>query len=50
MNQIGIVAHHVLDENFSMRLSVPIAGVAHPTPTIMASAIRVGEHLLERTA
>ena len=93
MNHIGIAAHHVLDKNFYMHLSIPIAGVAHqagtcrfgadpatsvldvnckaheldnlyvvdssfmpsigavnPGLTIMANAIRVGEHLLERTA
>jgi choline dehydrogenase-like flavoprotein len=92
MNHIGIAAHHVLDKNFYMHLSIPIAGVAHqagtcrfgtdpassvldadckahevdnlyvvdssfmpsigavnPGLTIMANAIRVGEHLLERT-
>jgi choline dehydrogenase-like flavoprotein len=89
MNHIGIAAHHVLDKNFYMHLSIPIAGVAHqagtcrfgadpatavldlnckaheldnlyvvdasflpsigavnPALTIMANAIRVGEHLL----
>jgi choline dehydrogenase-like flavoprotein len=93
MNHIGIAAHHLLDKNFYMHLSIPIAGVAHqagtcrfgtdpatsvldvnckaheldnlyvvdasfmpsigavnPALTIMANAIRVGEHLLERTA
>jgi choline dehydrogenase-like flavoprotein len=93
MNHIGIAAHHVLDKNFYMHLSIPIAGVAHqagtcrfgadpatsvldvnckaheldnlyvvdasfmpsigavnPGLTIMANAIRVGEHLLQRTA
>ena len=93
MNHIGIAAHHVLDKNFYMHLSIPIAGVAHqagtcrfgtdpatsvldlnckaheldnlyvvdasfmpsigavnPGLTIMANAIRVGEHLLERMA
>jgi choline dehydrogenase-like flavoprotein len=93
MNHIGIAAHHVLDKNFYMHMSIPIAGVAHqagtcrfgtdpassvldlnckaheldnlyvvdasfmpsigavnPGLTIMANAIRVGEHLAERTA
>jgi choline dehydrogenase-like flavoprotein len=91
MNHIGIAAHHVLDKNFYMHLSIPIAGVAHqagtckfgidpvasvldvhckahdldnlyvvdasfmpsigavnPALTVMANAIRVGEHLLQR--
>ena len=93
MNHIGIAAHHVLDKNFYMHLSIPVAGVAHqagtcrfgadpatsvldvtckaheldnlyvvdasffpsigavnPALTVMANAIRVGEHLLERMA
>jgi hypothetical protein len=50
MNHIRIAAHHVLYKNSSMHLSIPVAGVAHPAPTIMANAIRVGEHPLERTA
>jgi GMC oxidoreductase len=29
MNQIGIAAHHVLDKNFCMHMSIPIAGFAH---------------------
>jgi choline dehydrogenase-like flavoprotein len=91
MNHIGIAAHHVLDKNFYMHKSIPIAGVAHqagtckfgtdpatsvldvdckaheldnlyvvdasfmpsigavnPALTVMANAIRVGEHLLQR--
>jgi choline dehydrogenase-like flavoprotein len=91
MNHIGIAAHHVMDKNFYMHMSIPIAGVAHqagtckfgvdpaasvldvdckahdvdnlyvvdssfmpsigavnPALTVMANAIRVGEHLLER--
>jgi choline dehydrogenase-like flavoprotein len=91
MNHIGIAAHHVLDKNFYMHMSIPIAGVAHqagtckfgtdpatsvldvnckaheldnlyvvdssfmpsigavnPALTVMANAIRVGEHLLDR--
>jgi choline dehydrogenase-like flavoprotein len=91
MNHIGIAAHHLLDKNFYMHMSIPIAGVAHqagtcrfgtdpassvldvnckaheldnlyvvdasfmpsigavnPALTIMANAIRVGEHLLQR--
>ncbi len=93
MNHIGIAAHHVLEKNFYMHMSIPIAGVAHqagtcrfgsdpassvldlnckaheldnlyvvdasffpsigavnPALTVMANAIRVGEHLLQRTA
>jgi choline dehydrogenase-like flavoprotein len=93
MNHIGIAAHHVLDKNFYMHMSIPIAGVAHqagtcrfgadpassvldlnckaheldnlyvvdssfmpsigavnPGLTVMANAIRVGEHLVERMA
>lgn len=93
MNHIGIAAHHVLEKNFYMHMSIPIAGVAHqagtcrfgadpgtsvldldckaheldnlyvvdasfmpsigavnPALTIMANAIRVGEHLLQRLA
>jgi choline dehydrogenase-like flavoprotein len=91
MNHIGIAAHHVLDKNFYMHMSIPVAGVAHqagtcvfgndpqtsvldvnckaheldnlyvtdtsffpsigavnPALTVMANAIRVGNHLLER--
>jgi choline dehydrogenase-like flavoprotein len=91
MNHIGIAAHNVLEKNFYMHMSIPVAGVAHqagtcrfgtdpatsvldvnckaheldnlyvadssffpsigavnPGLTVMANAIRVGEHLLER--
>jgi choline dehydrogenase-like flavoprotein len=91
MNHIGIAAHHVLDKNFYMDMSISVAGVAHqagtcrfgtdprtsvldvnckaheldnlyvadtsffpsigavnPALTVMANAIRVGNHLLER--
>ncbi len=91
MNHIGIAAHHVLDKNFYMDMSIPVAGVAHqagtcvfgrdprtsvldvnckaheldnlyvadtsffpsigavnPALTVMANAVRVGNHLLER--
>jgi choline dehydrogenase-like flavoprotein len=91
MNHIGIAAHHVLEKNFYMHLSIPIAGVAHqagtckfgsdpassvldvdckaheldnlyvvdssfmpsigavnPGLTVMANALRVGDHLLQR--
>jgi choline dehydrogenase-like flavoprotein len=91
LNDVGLAAHHVLNKNFYMHMSIPIAGVAHqagtcrfgsdqatsvldvnckaheldnlyvvdasfvpsigavnPALTIMANAIRVGEHLLER--
>jgi choline dehydrogenase-like flavoprotein len=91
INHIGFAAHHLLDKNFYMHMSVPIAGVAHqagtckfgpdpassvldvdckaheldnlyvvdssfmpsigavnPALTVMANAIRVGEHLLQR--
>jgi len=91
MNHIGFAAHHVLDKNFYMNMSIPVAGVAHqagtcrfgtdpatsvldvnckaheldnlyvadtsffpsigavnPALTVMANAIRVGEHLLQR--
>jgi choline dehydrogenase-like flavoprotein len=93
MNHVGLSQHHVLDKNFYMDMSIPVAGVAHqvgtcrfgndpatsvldenckaqevdnlyvvdtsffpsigavnPALTAMANAIRVGEHLLERTA
>ena len=93
MNHVGIAAHHVLDKNFYLHMSIPVAGVAHqagtcrfgadpatsvldtdckaheldnlyvvntsffpsigavnPALTVMANAIRVGEHLLERMA
>jgi choline dehydrogenase-like flavoprotein len=93
MNHVGLSEHHVLDKNFYMDMSIPIAGVAHqvgtcrfgndpatsvldeyckahevdnlyvvdtsffpsigavnPALTAMANAIRVGEHLVERTA
>jgi choline dehydrogenase-like flavoprotein len=92
INHVGLAAHHLLDKNFYMNMSIPIAGVAHqagtcrfgadpatsvldvnckahevdnlyvadtsvmpsigavnPALTVMANAIRVGEHLLERT-
>jgi choline dehydrogenase-like flavoprotein len=92
MNHIGIAAHHVLDKNFYLHMSIPVAGVAHqagtcrfgpdpatsvldlnckaheldnlyvvdasfmpsigavnPALTIMANALRVGEHLVGRT-
>jgi choline dehydrogenase-like flavoprotein len=91
LDHVGLAAHHVLDKNFYMHMSIPIAGVAHqagtcrfgtdpttsvldvnckaheldnlyvvdtcffpsigavnPGLTVMANAIRVGEHLLER--
>jgi choline dehydrogenase-like flavoprotein len=91
MSHIGIAAHHVLDKNFYMHMSIPVAGVAHqagtcrfgtdpatsvldvhckaheldnlyvvdtsffpsigavnPALTVMANAIRVGEHLIAR--
>jgi choline dehydrogenase-like flavoprotein len=91
MNHIGIAAHHLLEKNFYMDMSIPVAGVAHqagtcrfgsdprtsvldvnckaheldnlyvadssffpsigavnPALTVMANAIRVGNHLLER--
>jgi choline dehydrogenase-like flavoprotein len=91
LNHIGLATHHVLDKNFYMHMSIPIAGVAHqagtcrfgsdpatsvldvnckahevdnlyvvdasffpsigavnPALTVMANAIRVGEHLLQR--
>ncbi len=93
MNHIGFAAHHLLDKNFYMHMSIPVAGVAHqagtcrfgadpatsvldvhcqaheldnlyvvdasffpsigavnPALTVMANAIRVGEHLVERMA
>ena len=93
LNHVGMAQHHVLDKNFYMNMSIPLAGVAHqvgtcrfgsnpadsvldqhckthevdnlyvvdtsffpsigavnPALTAMANAIRVGEHLLERTA
>jgi len=88
---VGMAQHHVLEKNFYMSMSIPIAGVAHqagtcrfgtdpaasvldinckaheldnlylvdssffvsigavnPTLTIIANALRVGEHLSER--
>jgi choline dehydrogenase-like flavoprotein len=93
LNHIGLAAHHLLDKNFYLHLSITIAGVAHqagtcrfgadpatsvldvhckaheldnlyvvdasffpsigavnPALTVMANAIRVGEHLVERMA
>ena len=93
LNDVGLAAHHLLDKNFYMHMSIPIAGVAHqagtcrfgtdpatsvldvnckaheldnlyvvdasffpsigavnPALTIMANAIRVGDHLLTRLA
>jgi choline dehydrogenase-like flavoprotein len=92
MNHVGMADHHVLDKNFYMNMSIPIAGVAHqagtcrfgsdpstsvldenckaheldnlyvvdtsffpsigavnPALTAMANAIRVGDHIIERT-
>jgi choline dehydrogenase-like flavoprotein len=91
LNHTGMGAHHVMDKNFYLHLSIPVAGVAHqagtcrfgadpatsvldvnckaheldnlyvvdtsffpsigavnPALTVMANAIRVGEHLLQR--
>jgi choline dehydrogenase-like flavoprotein len=91
LNHVGVAAHHLLEKNFYMHMSIPIAGVAHqagtckfgtdpassvldvsckaheldnlyvvdssfmpsigavnPALTVMANAMRVGEHLLER--
>jgi choline dehydrogenase-like flavoprotein len=91
LNHTGMAAHHVMDKNFYLHLSIPVAGVAHqagtcrfgadpatsvldvnckaheldnlyvvdtsffpsigavnPALTVMANAIRVGEHLLQR--
>jgi len=91
LNHVGLAAHHVLDKNFYMDMSIPVAGVAHqagtcrfgtdpatsvldvdckaheldnlyvvdtsffpsigavnPALTVMANAIRVGEHLQQR--
>ena len=93
LNHVGLAAHHVLDKNFYMKMSIPIAGVAHqagtcrfgadpavsvldthckahdldnlyvvdssffpsigavnPALTVMANAMRVGDHLLSRMA
>ncbi len=33
MNHIGIAAHHMLDKNFYMSMSIPVAGVAHQAGT-----------------
>jgi len=91
LNKTGMPAHHVLDKNFYMDMSIPIAGVAHqagscrfgtdpassvldtdckaheldnlyvadssffpsigavnPGLTVMANALRVGDHLAKR--
>jgi choline dehydrogenase-like flavoprotein len=91
LNHAGLADHHLLDKNFYMAMTVPIAGCAHqagtcrfgtdpatsvldvdckaheldntyvvdasilpsigavnPALTVMANAIRVGEHLLDR--
>jgi choline dehydrogenase-like flavoprotein len=93
MNHIGIAAHHVLEKNFYMDMSISVAGVAHqagtcrfgadprtsvldenckaheldnlyvvdssfmpsigavnPALTVMANALRVGDHVLKRLA
>ena len=93
LNHLGMAAHHVLDKNLYMHMSIPIAGIAHqagtcrfgadpatsvldvnckaheldnlyvvdssffpsigavnPGLTVMANAIRVGEHLRQRIA
>jgi choline dehydrogenase-like flavoprotein len=33
MNHVGLSEHHVLDKNFYMDMSIPIAGVAHQVGT-----------------
>jgi choline dehydrogenase-like flavoprotein len=93
LNRSGMAGHHVLDKNFYMNMSIPIAGVAHqagtcrfgtdpatsvldadckaheldnlyvvdtsffpsigavnPALTAIANAMRVGEHLIQRTS
>jgi choline dehydrogenase-like flavoprotein len=93
LNHVGLAQHHVLDKNFYMNMSIPIAGCAHqagtcrfghdpatsvldehckahelgnlyvvdagffpsigavnPALTVMANAIRVGEHLIDHTS
>jgi choline dehydrogenase-like flavoprotein len=93
LNHVGLAAHHLLEKNFYMHMSIPIAGVAHqagtckfgtdpassvldvdckaheldnlyvvdasffpsigavnPGLTIMANALRVADHLVQRMA
>ena len=93
LNHIGVAAHHLLDKNFYMHMSIPLAGCAHqagtcrfgtdpatsvldltckahelgnlyvvdasffpsigavnPALTVIANALRVGDHLLRRMA
>jgi choline dehydrogenase-like flavoprotein len=93
LNHVGMAEHHVLDKNFYMKMSIPLAGVAHqagtcrfgtdpassvldvncraheldnlyvadasfvpsigavnPALTVMANALRVGDHLRQRLA
>ena len=33
LNHIGLAEHHVLDKNFYMNMSIPLAGVAHQVGT-----------------
>jgi choline dehydrogenase-like flavoprotein len=33
LNHIGLSQHHVLDKNFYMNMSIPLAGVAHQAGT-----------------
>ena len=33
LNHVGMAEHHVLDKNFYMDMSIPIAGVAHQAGT-----------------
>jgi choline dehydrogenase-like flavoprotein len=33
LNHVGLAAHHVLDKNFYMKMSIPVAGVAHQAGT-----------------
>jgi choline dehydrogenase-like flavoprotein len=33
LNHVGMADHHVLDKNFYMSMSIPVAGVAHQAGT-----------------
>jgi choline dehydrogenase-like flavoprotein len=33
LNHVGLAEHHVLDKNYYMNMSIPIAGVAHQAGT-----------------
>jgi choline dehydrogenase-like flavoprotein len=44
LNHVGLAKHHVLHKSFYMSTNIPV----NPGLTVMANAIRVGEHIAER--